>query len=98
VRLNGLQIIVTLNGNRIVTETDPNGIASFYDVPPEFYPLGYFASPRPLAGAYQLVVIGAGFTPLHGTLRAEPGAKPSLHPALDVQLGIFGDCSIAHTQ
>ena len=59
---------------------------------------GYFASPRQLAGTYQLVVIGTGFTPFRGILHAGPSTSPALHPALNVQLGIFGACSIANAQ
>ena len=59
---------------------------------------GRFTSPHSLAGAYQLVVSSAGFTPLRRTLHADPTGIPTRHSALTVQLGVSGSCSAANLQ
>ncbi len=56
---------------------------------------GKFASPHPLKGTYPLLVRAPGFTPLHGTVHAEPGSDVTRRAALTVHLGIGGSCSDA---
>jgi hypothetical protein len=59
---------------------------------------GRFASPHSLIGTYELVVSGAGFTPLRTTVHAvASGSSPRLS-RLTVQLGASGLCSTAYAK
>jgi hypothetical protein len=59
---------------------------------------GKFASSRPLAGNYQLVVSSAGFTPYRRTVHAEPPPESIGRSPITVQLGVLGSCSAAMVQ
>lgn len=53
---------------------------------------GSFASPRPLAGTYELMVSSAGFTTYRRTLHAEQTGDSARPSSLIVQLGLLGSC------
>jgi hypothetical protein len=55
---------------------------------------GKFVSPSRLAGTYQLVVTGAGFTPLRAAVRLRPDDSEKLS-ALTIRMGLSGECSAA---
>jgi hypothetical protein len=59
---------------------------------------GKFASSRPLAGTYKLVVSSAGFTPYRRTVHAEPTPESTGRSPFTVQLGVLGSCSTANVQ
>jgi protocatechuate 3,4-dioxygenase beta subunit len=54
---------------------------------------GEFDASRLLAGTYQLIVKGPGFTPYRRTVHVDSATEPSRRSAFTVQLGIFGSCS-----